>query len=172
MRSDEWNQLHEIVATSAGDLLASVGLDAVYLGRVGGRELACADTISIIGLAGGLRGMLVLSLPPELLARSHPGAPAVPTDFIDWLSELANLLLGRIKCRLLAHGVTIELSTPLIVSASEFRFERFASPPWVHEFSVGDQRLQVIFEAVDPDNAGGLAPRRDLPLRPGGMVTF
>jgi CheY-specific phosphatase CheX len=153
--------------------LSSVGIDAAYVGRVDGCQVQCADTISIIGLAGGLRGMLILSVPSNLLRRSYPGGDApAPVDLADWLSELANLLLGRIKCRLLAHSVTIELSTPLIVSASEFRFERFASPPLVHEFSVAEQSLHVIFEAVDPGNAGSLAPRRDLPLRPGEMVMF
>jgi hypothetical protein len=171
VRADEWSQLHEIVVDSARAVFAAIGLTSTYAGCTIDRDVQCAETISIIGLGGGLRGTLVLSVPPALLERSHPTRATDTADLADWLSELANLLLGRIKGRLLSHDITIELSTPLVLSASDFRFERFASPPFVHAFRVDGVPLHVVFEASDPDNAG-LAPRRDPALGPGDMVTF
>jgi CheY-specific phosphatase CheX len=171
VRSDEWTQLHEIVVESARAVFGAIGLAASYDGCTIDRNVQCAETISIIGLGGGLRGTLVLSVSPALLERSHPNHATDTADLADWLSELANLLLGRIKGRLLSHEVTIELSTPIVISASDFRFERFASPPFVHAFHVDGVPMHVVFEASDAHNAG-LGPRRDSALGPGDMVTF
>jgi CheY-specific phosphatase CheX len=171
VRSDEWSQLHEIVVESARGVFGAIGLASTYDGCTVDRNVQCAETISIIGLGGGLRGTLVLSIPPSLLEKSHPTHATEKADLADWLSELANLLLGRIKGRLLSHDVTIELSTPIVLSASDFRFERFASPPFVHAFNVDGIPLHVVFEASDVRNSG-LGPRRDRAIGPGDMVTF
>jgi len=79
-----------------------------------------------IGFAGeSIRGMLVLtadrplvsaSLPPEVQSR-------VPTDasLCDWIGELANQLLGRIKNRLLRYGVDFEMSIPSVVQGRNLK---------------------------------------------------
>lgn len=171
MRIEEWNQVHDMVIASAGGLFTSVGLPTTYSGSVPHREAKWAETLSIIGLGGKVRGTLVLSLPSDLVKRSHPTGGTSAEDLGDWLAELANLLLGRIKTQLYAHGIAIELSSPLTISATAFRFERFAGTPVVHEFTALGSTLQVVFEAVsDPDVR--LAPARDTSVAAGEMVTF
>lgn len=171
MRIEEWNQVHDMVVIAGEGLLASIGLPTQYLGTVPHRGARWADTLSIIGLGGKLRGSLVLSIPPSLVRRSHPTGGTEPDELGDWLAELANLLLGRLKGQLGRCGITIELSTPLTISATAFRFERFSGTPVVHEFYLDGETLLIVFEAIgDPDLR--LLPPRGGGVEAGEMITF
>ncbi len=130
MRSHEWTDLHATVIETASSLFSSVGLTATYSGIVPHGQAPWSRMVAVIGLGGAkLRGSLVLSMPDYLLLRSHPVGGTCQADLADWLSEQANLLLGRIKARLLAHDVAVELSTPLCLAAAEFGLMRFGSTP-------------------------------------------
>jgi len=68
----------------------------------------------------------------------------------DWGGELANQLLGRLKSRLLAHGVTILLGTPTTVSGLDLRVrslpgELHFAPSWLR---AGADWLVVRLDAV------------------------
>jgi hypothetical protein len=63
--------------------------------------------------ADGSSGRLTLSLPTELLA--HMKADESSSVRMDWARELANQLVGRIKNRLLAFGVRLELGLPTLL---------------------------------------------------------
>lgn len=63
--------------------------------------------------ADGNSGRLTLSLPSELLA--HMKADESTSVRMDWARELANQLVGRIKNRLLAFGVRLELGLPTLL---------------------------------------------------------
>ena len=66
----------------------------------------------IIGFSGdSLQGTLVLCASQTLLESSAFGN----TSAEDWIGELANQLLGRIKNQLLGFGITIYLSTPVMM---------------------------------------------------------
>ncbi len=70
----------------------------------------------VIGFTGkGLRGRLILGSSTEPLEGSNP-ARTVPAR--EWLGELSNQLLGRIKNQLLLYRVELSVSTPLILRAS------------------------------------------------------
>jgi len=77
---------------------------------------------SVIGFTGrDLRGTLVLALTEELSGLSNPlsgaaaGAPADKRTQRDWVGELSNQLLGRIKLDLLRSGVEIYLNLPALL---------------------------------------------------------
>lgn len=64
----------------------------------------------VMGFGGTLmRGSLVLVATREPLERTNPGGLGSDRD---WICELANQLMGRIKNRLLASGVEILPATP------------------------------------------------------------
>jgi CheY-specific phosphatase CheX len=173
MHNDEWKQLHELVVSASNRVFASAGFHAEYAGAVPLSSAQWDDAVSIIGLGGSrLRGSLVLSVPRDLLARTHPTQGTEGADLADWLAELANLLLGRIKALLVAHGVTIELSTPITISAADLRFVRFKTTPVVHRFEVQGQALHVVLEAVADDEARFTRAREAAVLEAGEMVTF
>jgi hypothetical protein len=70
----------------------------------------------VIGFsARGLQGQLILGSSIEPLEQSNP-ARNVPVR--DWMGELSNQLLGRIKSQLLLYGVELTVSTPLILRDS------------------------------------------------------
>jgi hypothetical protein len=172
MRIEEWDLVHDIVVRAATELFDALELPLTYTGPVPHREARWAETLSLIGLGGRLRGSLVLSAPVSLVARSHPTGADDADSLNDWLAEMANLLLGRIKARLYLHGVGIELSTPLTISAVAFRFERFAGTPVVHSFDLKGETVLVVFEGVaDPDLR--LVPLRgEAAVAPGELVAF
>ena len=77
---------------------------------------------SVIGFSGReVRGTLVLALTEELsgmsnpVAGSNPGAVSNHVTQRDWVGELSNQLLGRIKIELLRRGVEIYLNLPAVL---------------------------------------------------------
>jgi CheY-specific phosphatase CheX len=76
---------------------------------------------SVIGFTGrDVRGSLVLALTEELSGQSNPvSAPqSITGDRMtqrDWVGELSNQLLGRIKIELLKCGVEIYLNLPAVL---------------------------------------------------------
>jgi hypothetical protein len=87
-------------------------------------QLARADHLSVIegaallfcgvvGFSGDqMRGTLLLATSREPLGRTSPTSDA---SLREWIAELSNQLLGRIKNKLFLHGVTLHLSTPIVL---------------------------------------------------------
>jgi hypothetical protein len=116
---------------------------------------------------------VVLSVPLALLARSHPARAAARDDLADWLGELANLLLGQIKSRLLAREVSIVMSTPLTLSGTALRFHRFKGLPVTHTFVADGEEVLVMFEAVGDESAQlAVEPDASVALDGGEVVLF
>ena len=172
MRIEDWDVIHDMMVAATVELFDSLALPISYRGPVSLRAMRWSESLSIIGLTGPLRGALVLSIPAELVSRCHPTRSGAPEDLGDWLAELANLLLGRVKSKLLVHGVSIELSLPLTISATAFRFERFSGAPVVYGFVHGDCPLQVALEAIG-DQDLQLGPARAAAAIPvGEFISF
>ncbi len=67
----------------------------------------------VIGFVGrGVRGTCLLAGTDGPLAASCPEGGRLR----DWVGELANQLLGRLKSKLLARGVEIAVTTPIVLS--------------------------------------------------------
>lgn len=80
----------------------------------------------LIGFSGSyIRGALGLLGGDEALRKTAP--KEVPFDPHDWVGELANRALGRLKIAMLRSGVEIQASTPVVlrgISVSVVRGER------------------------------------------------
>ena len=85
-------------------------------GEDGSRELVyCA----VIGFSSEqMRGTLLLATSSEPLGRT---APVANSSLREWIAELANQLLGRIKSRLAERGVLLAISTPVVLRGSHLR---------------------------------------------------
>jgi hypothetical protein len=166
--------LHDVVAATAASVLANVGLRVRYAGVVHNGDARWGEMVAVIGLGGSkLRGTLALSVPASLLRRSHPTGGTEHADLADWLAEQANLLLGRIKAQLLMHEITVELSTPITLAASEFNLVRFGSSPFVHEFELEGEWVCVGFESVAQEGVEFRLPARaDAAVEAGEVVLF
>jgi CheY-specific phosphatase CheX len=67
----------------------------------------------VVGFTGDqIRGSILLATTREPLGRT---APVNDTSFREWIAELANQLLGRIKNKLVRRGVVLHVSTPVVL---------------------------------------------------------
>lgn len=72
------------------------------------------DAFGVIGFSGRVvRGTMVLAITAAPLSKSNPLAGA--GNARDWLAELTNQLLGRIKIQLLRHQVEIYMRLPAVL---------------------------------------------------------
>lgn len=110
MTSDNQQQLDQLVAENCLRLFADYQLDiraeAPAKARVAEPFLLCG----IIGFTSKhLRGALVLATTREPLERTNPAT----ASHRDWICELSNQLLGRVKNQMLGRGVEVFPSTPI-----------------------------------------------------------
>ena len=74
----------------------------------------------IIGFTSAqLRGSIVLCSSVVAVEATGQTAAGDISAIRDWMGELANQLLGRIKLKLLRYGIVLNLSTPVVVSGIE-----------------------------------------------------
>ena len=67
----------------------------------------------VVGFTGEqMRGSVLLATSREPLGRTSPTNEA---SFREWIAELSNQLLGRVKNKLIPRGVTLHLSTPIVL---------------------------------------------------------
>jgi CheY-specific phosphatase CheX len=182
MNQSDWNRINGMLVESAISLLRAFGTSARYEPAGEQQHPAEDGMLAIIGFAGEqLRGSLVLSANPGLLEGSCPArtvgrADATHLEILqDWVGELANQLLGRLKSRLLAHGVAIELGTPTTVSGLELRVRSCggahpATPLWLHS---GDDWLVVRLDAIAaPDTHLSASPDPSTAAAEGEILLF
>jgi CheY-specific phosphatase CheX len=66
----------------------------------------------LVGFSGpGIRGASILAASESPIARSNP----VDGSLADWIAELANQLVGRIKNQLLLNGADVYATTPIVL---------------------------------------------------------
>ena len=104
-------QVVELATLSCLDLFAAYGVPMT-------RSVHAADAeydllyCGVMGFVGkSARGMCLLGASREPIERTAP----VAGDLRDWLGELTNQLVGRLKVKLLARGVEIALTTPVVL---------------------------------------------------------
>jgi CheY-specific phosphatase CheX len=72
-------------------------------------------SVELAGIIGftrqHMRGAMIVGTTSAVLEKSH--ASAHNTSRRDWSAELANQLLGRVKNRMVARGVDVQMTTPL-----------------------------------------------------------
>jgi len=99
-----------------------------------------ANLISLIGLAGDLKGVLAIQCPAEVALGITEAMLGMDVDELgedskDAIGEIANMVAGGLKAALAAHGRNIELAIPVAVIGSSFRTSGLA----------GAQRVLVPF---------------------------
>jgi CheY-specific phosphatase CheX len=66
----------------------------------------------IVGFTGpGIRGACLLAASETPILKSNPAGGSLA----DWIAELANQLVGRIKNKLLVHGADVYATTPIVL---------------------------------------------------------
>lgn len=113
MKTSHNAPLDALVSECCEELFAAYGLGLAPASL----EFPPKDSLlfcSVMGFGGRqLRGALVLCSTKEPLDSTGEGHATSPTD---WICELSNQLMGRIKNRLLSVGAEVLLATPTAVS--------------------------------------------------------
>lgn len=107
----------EIIAQMVSDACISLFDDyALSLKKSDSATVAEAHDLLFCGVVGfsgeQLRGTLLLATSSEPLGRTSPTTDA---SLREWIAELSNQLLGRIKNKLISRGVILHLSTPIVL---------------------------------------------------------
>ena len=113
----------EVAASACEELFARYGVTVRRAAE--GDDPVSPDFLlcSVIGFSGrDVCGTLVLALTDDLSGKSNPVSGSTRTGVVssrstqrDWVGELSNQLLGRIKIELLRCGVEIYLNLPAVL---------------------------------------------------------
>src|SRR6478609_10391573 len=110
MRNPDNRPIDDLVFDCCRELFSAYELETQPRSR---DEFPTTDELAVCGVMGFggklMRGALVLVATREPLERTNPDSLGSQRD---WVCELANQLMGRIKNRLLGFGVEILLATP------------------------------------------------------------
>lgn len=102
--------IDDLLVQCCRELFAAYQLDVQPRGR---DEFPASEELALCGVMGfggkKIRGALVLATTREPLEVTNPNGFGSQRD---WVCELANQLLGRVKNRLISVGVEILLATP------------------------------------------------------------
>jgi hypothetical protein len=112
LNADVGVQVVDLLAKSCIELFAAYGVTLTARGApwVTTDEPLLSGVIGFVG--SRVRGTCLLaSTEPPITASSPPGGRAR-----DWVGELTNQLMGRMKSKLVARGLTVELTTPIVLS--------------------------------------------------------
>jgi hypothetical protein len=133
------------------------------------RDTYCMASIGYVGQ--GLKGVLVLAATRAAAEAWTSAAGGLESDVLDTVGEFSNMLLGRLKGRLLREGIPISLATPTTVAGDQLRisvapgassWQFFEGPGW----QLGT-RLDAAFE---PDFQRELTPAQ--PVEAGDALLF
>jgi hypothetical protein len=125
-----------------------------------------------------MQGTAVMGCDTAFLEKTYPNFdpedPAKEALLHDWLGELSNLVIGRIKNKMLPFGVTLKLNPPSVTEASEEIFDSYSTRKnnfklW---FSCDHQFFCLSF-SVDLDASVDLAAhlsKQEHNLQPGDAI--
>jgi CheY-specific phosphatase CheX len=105
--------INQVVTSACTSLFADYSLALVPVDATTLTERSNIMFCGVVGFTGDqMRGALVLATSGEPLGRTLPSTDA---SLREWIAELSNQLLGRIKNKLVVHGVTLHMSTPSVL---------------------------------------------------------
>ncbi len=180
-QAETFVELRECLVAASHELFDAYGMKTQY--SPGGAIDPWSDAVmAVIGYAAeGLRGAVVLITAPHVVEQLRPEVLRLGSDvgsdlaLRDVLGEFANMLIGRVKNKLLARGLAPLLATPTTFSGSEIQLPvpRSGMSAW-HRFSSEAGEIYVRLDATLDANFI-LPPRQEHvvpPLAEGEMVMF
>jgi CheY-specific phosphatase CheX len=166
------------LAAAAVDLFEAYGISVRHSGSKAEAAETPADpsVIASIGYAGAkVRGALVMvasmaAVQSWLTALNGPDSAG---DVCDTLGEFSNMLLGRLKGRLLREGFPILMSTPTMAFGSGFTLKRPVGPSTWLSFDGPGWLLGVRIDATFEDGFTLQAHKdREAPAEAGDLLLF
>jgi len=157
--------LTDMAAQAWVELLAAYGV-ALTPAAAGWQARAEQPKLfGVIGFGGkGVRATCLVGAEQSLLEAScrASGRPR------DWIAELANQFVGRLKMKLLSHSVSVTMTTPLALSGVRVTpLPRFAEEPVAFD---SPQGAALLWLELETEEHFALSPGRPLSVEPGDLV--
>jgi len=107
-------QIHEQFECACRDLFASLNCSLEPISE-SSHDFEHAPIACIDAGSSDIELNIGLELPMEVLALTYPVPNIIDVDeesLEDWISELSNQLIGRLKAKLLKHNLQVDLGLP------------------------------------------------------------
>jgi CheY-specific phosphatase CheX len=124
MQSEYWKHFAPIIEECCTGLFQDCGVPLTPMAEGGSMQISDKGAVAFIGFSGpDVRGYMILGASLGLLRRAYPlaGDGAPEEDLREWLKELSNQLLGRVKGRLFSRGLGFDVSCPTSMVGMELR---------------------------------------------------
>ncbi|MEL6348077.1 MAG: chemotaxis protein CheX [Myxococcota bacterium] len=108
-----YTQLGEMLSHVCVELFDTYAVSLTPASADGSLKL---DTVAVIGYSSSqVRGSIGLAMSNDTLVLCTTRAGLSAADRHDWLGELSNQLLGRLKNRLLGYDLNLHMATPMVL---------------------------------------------------------
>jgi CheY-specific phosphatase CheX len=178
--------LDEIVSRSAEDLWRDCGLTlprtrAQAIPHIGERHVAGLVTFSGPRIQGSLAlvstfPVVAKTRPTDLDSTSRSSGSAGDRILLrDWVGELTNQLLGRIKNRFCAFGLKFDVAMPIAFSGPALSFAiRKYSKARIFTFGRGNDVIGVAVDISTEPQLASMTPQTDIEqaAREGDVILF
>lgn len=144
--SDNRSILDTILQSSAVELFHANGIAVAPIARTTAAPKLCPECHpGLIGFVGrGFSGTLLILVPNEVFLLLKQDGPR-PFRAADWVRELTNQLLGRLKARLRPYQVTFRMGIPSSPRREEYeRMWSRGESPAVYRFRTVREDVVVI----------------------------
>jgi CheY-specific phosphatase CheX len=120
---DTEGQLHSVLVEAAAELLEGLGMSAEP-GHADEDDLAAVIGFTSEHLCGNLLLRAQESFVERTRSQLMGGRASTHAERCDWVAELSNQLLGRIKNKLISRGVSIAMTTPSVIEGRSISISR------------------------------------------------
>jgi CheY-specific phosphatase CheX len=164
-RSETTRAIQALAGAACVELMQAYGVQlSPRLGWAESDEVMLSGVMGFVGDA--VRGTCVLAAPLGTIEAAAPKDAGAR----DWVGELSNQLVGRLKAKLMARGATIALSTPVVLRGVKLSpLPRTDVEPVVFETSTGKVLVWLEVEIEDDFRLG---EERALKASEGELLVF
>ncbi|MEO7037177.1 MAG: chemotaxis protein CheX [Polyangiaceae bacterium] len=164
-RSETTRAIQALAAAACTELMQAYGVQLnPTLGWADSDQVMFSGVMGFVG--DSVRGTCLLAAAQGTVEAAAPkGASAR-----DWVGELSNQLVGRLKAKLMARGATIAVSTPVVLRGVRVSpLPRTDVEPVVFESTAGKV---LVWLEVEIDDGFQLGEVRPLKASEGELIVF
>ena len=164
-RSETTRAIQALAGAACTELMQAYGVQLnPTLGWGESDEVMFSGVMGFVG--DSVRGTCLLAAPQGTVEAAAPRSAAAR----DWVGELANQLVGRLKAKLMARGATIALSTPVVLRGVKLSpLPRTDVAPVVFESTAGKV---LVWLEVEIEDGFQLGEERALKASEGELLVF
>jgi CheY-specific phosphatase CheX len=164
-RSETTREIQSLAGSACVELMKAYGVELTSAEGWGDSdEIMYSGVMGFVG--DRVRGTCLLAAPQGTVIAAAPQEASAR----DWVGELANQLVGRLKAKLIARGATIALSTPVVLRGVKLSpVPRTEVQPVVFQSTAGKVLVWLEVEIEDDFRLG---EERALSATEGELLVF